>query len=139
MSKLAEKKCIPCDGGTPRLKGKALTKLHKQLNRGWKVVPAVIDVAPVTLSLVTGAAILWVIGGVAIGLLAAATRGSILDRTLMMLGLIGVSMPVYWLGEVMNLITQSRMHDSWRAPRASGRTCSGIWSSVRVPGGRGEK
>ena len=83
------------------------------VNRGWKVVPAVIDVAPVTLSLVTGAAILWVIGGVAIGLLAAATRGSILDRSLMMLGLIGVSMPVYWLGEVMNLITQSRFHGTW--------------------------
>src|SRR6185295_7636676 len=77
------------------------------VNRGWKVVPAVIDVAPVTLSLVVGAAILWVVGGVIIGLVAAATRGSLLDRTLMMLGLIGVSMPVYWLGEVMNLITQS--------------------------------
>jgi len=83
------------------------------VNRGWKVVPAVLDVAPVTLSLVVGGAILWVIGGVLIGLVAAATRGSILDRTLMMLGLIGVSMPVYWLGEVMNLITQSRFHDSW--------------------------
>ena len=83
------------------------------VNRGWKVVPAVIDVVPVTLSLVLGAAILWVIGGVIIGLVAAATRGSVLDRTLMMLGLIGVSMPVYWLGEVMNLITQSRFHDSW--------------------------
>jgi len=83
------------------------------VNRGWKVVPAVIDVAPVTLSLVVGGAVLWVIGGVIIGLVAAATRGSVLDRTLMMLGLIGVSMPVYWLGEVMNLITQSRFHDSW--------------------------
>ena len=83
------------------------------VNRGWKVVPAVIDVAPVTLSLVVGGAILWVVGGVLIGLVAAATRGSILDRTLMMLGLVGVSMPVYWLGEVMNLITQSRFHDSW--------------------------
>jgi peptide/nickel transport system permease protein len=31
----------------------------------------------------------------------------------MVLGLIGISMPVYWLGEVMNLITQSRYHDSW--------------------------
>ena len=28
-------------------------------------------------------------------------------------GLIGISMPVYWLGEVMNLITQSRYHDTW--------------------------
>jgi peptide/nickel transport system permease protein len=83
------------------------------VNRGWKVVPAVIDVAPVTLSLVLGAAILWVIGGVVIGLVAAATRGSVVDRTLMMLGLIGVSMPVYWLGEVMNLITQSRFHGTW--------------------------
>jgi len=83
------------------------------VNRGWKVVPAVLDVAPVTLSLVVGGAVLWVVGGVLIGLVAAATRGSILDRTLMMLGLVGVSMPVYWLGEVMNLITQSRFHDSW--------------------------
>jgi peptide/nickel transport system permease protein len=83
------------------------------VNRGWKVVPAVLAVAPVTLSLVFGAAVLWVIGGVAIGIIAAATRGSILDRSLMVLGLIGVSMPVYWLGEVMNLITQSRMHGTW--------------------------
>ena len=29
------------------------------------------------------------------------------------MGLIGISMPVYWLGEVMNLITQSRYHDTW--------------------------
>jgi peptide/nickel transport system permease protein len=27
------------------------------------------------------------------------------------LGLIGVSVPVFWLGEVVNLITQSRLHD----------------------------
>ena len=31
----------------------------------------------------------------------------------MILGLIGISMPVYWLGEVMNLLTQSRYHDTW--------------------------
>jgi peptide/nickel transport system permease protein len=47
------------------------------------------------------------------GLLAAATRGSVLDRTLMVLGLVGISMPVYWLGAVVNLITQSRYHDTW--------------------------
>jgi peptide/nickel transport system permease protein len=83
------------------------------VNRGWKVVPAVLAVAPVTLSLVVGAAILWITGAVAIGLIAAATRGSLLDRSLMVLGLIGVSMPVFWLGEVMNLLTQSRLHDTW--------------------------
>ncbi len=83
------------------------------VNRGWKVVPAVLDTVPVTLSLVVGAAILWVIFGVIIGLVAAATRGSWLDKLLMILGLIGISMPVFWLGEVMNLITQSRYHDTW--------------------------
>jgi peptide/nickel transport system permease protein len=83
------------------------------VNRGWKVVPAVLQVAPVTLSLVVGAAILWMAGGIVIGLLAAATRGSILDKGLMVLGLIGVSMPVFWLGEVMNLLSQSRLHDTW--------------------------
>ncbi|MEO5760082.1 MAG: ABC transporter permease [Mesorhizobium sp.] len=83
------------------------------VNRGWKVVPAVLDSIPVTLSLVFGAAILWVVVSIIIGIVAAATRGSWLDKLLMALGLLGISMPVYWLGEVMNLITQSRYHDSW--------------------------
>ena len=83
------------------------------VNRGWKVVPAVIDTIPVTLSLVIGAAVLWVVFGMAVGILAAATRGSIIDKSLMAFGLIGCAMPVYWLGEVMNFITQSRYHDSW--------------------------
>jgi peptide/nickel transport system permease protein len=83
------------------------------VNRGWKVVPAVVDTIPVTLSLVIGAAVLWVVFGMLVGILAAATRGSIIDKALMALGLIGVAMPVYWLGEVMNLITQSRYHDTW--------------------------
>jgi len=29
------------------------------------------------------------------------------------LGLLGISMPVYWVGEVMNLFSQSRYHDTW--------------------------
>jgi peptide/nickel transport system permease protein len=83
------------------------------VNRGWKVVPAVLDTVPVTLSLVIGAAVLWVVFGILIGTIAAATRGSWIDRLLMILGLIGISMPVYWLGEVMNLITQSRFKETW--------------------------
>jgi peptide/nickel transport system permease protein len=83
------------------------------VNRGWKVVPAVLDTIPVTLSLVIGAAILWVIFALIIGVIAAARRGTWIDRALTILGLIGISMPVYWLGEVMNLVTQSRYHDTW--------------------------
>ena len=82
-------------------------------NRGQKVIPQLVQATPVTLSLVIGGAILWVIGGIAVGLAAAVTKGSVVDRGLMILGLIGISMPVFWLGEVLNLVTQSRFHDTW--------------------------
>ena len=82
-------------------------------NRGQKVLPQLAQAMPVTLSLVIGGAILWVIGGIVVGLAAAATKGSVIDRGLMIIGLIGISMPVFWLGSVMNLITQSRFHDTW--------------------------
>jgi len=83
------------------------------VNRGEAVIPEIMAGAPITLSLVAGAAVLWVIGGIAIGVAAALTRGGITDRALMVAGLIGVSMPVFWVGEVANLLTQSRLHHSW--------------------------
>lgn len=83
------------------------------VNRGQQIVPSVMQAIPITLSLVVGAAVLWVLGGLFVGVIAAATRGTIIDRGLMMLSLIGVSMPVFWLAEVANLITQSRWHDTW--------------------------
>ncbi|HYZ60993.1 MAG TPA: ABC transporter permease [Acetobacteraceae bacterium] len=81
------------------------------VNRGQLVVPAVLRAAPVTLALATGAAVLWLLAGLAIGLVAAAWRGRAADWAVTGLGLIGVSVPVFWLGEVVNLITQSRLHD----------------------------
>jgi peptide/nickel transport system permease protein len=80
------------------------------VNRGAKVVPQITDAAPVTLSLVFGAAIIWVVVAIAMGLAAAVMRGTFVDPLLMILGLIGISMPVFWLGEVVNLVTQSRLH-----------------------------
>jgi peptide/nickel transport system permease protein len=82
------------------------------VNRGQPVIPEIVDATPVTLSLVLGAAAVWVAGGVALGIAAAVTRGTLVDRALMLLGLIGISMPVFWVGEVANLITQSRLHDT---------------------------
>ncbi len=83
------------------------------VNRGQRVIPEIVAGAPVTLSLVTGAAVLWVLGGLAIGIIAALTRGGVTDRVLMVAGLVGVSMPVFWVGQMANLVTQSRMRDSW--------------------------
>ncbi|TPW28505.1 ABC transporter permease [Martelella alba] len=83
------------------------------VNRGLKVVPQVMNAAPITLSLVFGAAVLWVIGSIIVGVLAALTRDTVIDKGLMVLALIGVSMPVFWFGEIMNLVSQSRFHDTW--------------------------
>lgn len=82
------------------------------VNRGAKVLPQVTAAVPVTLSLVIGAAVIWTLIGVAMGALAAARRGSWVDPLIMALGVLGISLPVYWLGEVVNLVTQSRLHDS---------------------------
>ncbi len=83
------------------------------VNRGQEVLPSITQAVPVTLSLVVGAAVLWVVGGIVVGVMATVWRGTIVDRGLMVLGLIGISMPVFWVGEVANLITQSRYHDTW--------------------------
>jgi peptide/nickel transport system permease protein len=87
--------------------------LESFVNRGSRVIPQVVDAAPVTLSLVFGAAVIWVVVSIAMGLLAAVFRGTPVDTGLMILGLIGISMPVFWLGEVVNLLSQSRMHGSF--------------------------
>ena len=83
------------------------------VNRGQKVVPSIVQAVPVTMSLVIGAALVWVVASVAVGTIACVWRGTIVDRLLMILGLVGISMPVFWVGEVANLITQSRYHDTW--------------------------
>jgi peptide/nickel transport system permease protein len=54
--------------------------------------------APRTLILVAGAAFIWLIMGVAIGVVSAIKRGSLLDRAAMGFALFGVSAPVFWLG-----------------------------------------
>ncbi|MCP1242680.1 ABC transporter permease subunit [Acetobacter lambici] len=87
--------------------------LASYANRGELVVPEIMRAAPVTLSLVTGAAIIWVVLSIAMGVIAAAFKDSWIDRGLMILGLVGISIPVFWLGQVVNLITQNRYHDTW--------------------------
>src|ERR1700752_2602345 len=62
------------------------------------VWPQLISDAPVTLSIAVGAAVLWLIGGVAIGVLSSLRRGSFFDRLSMGIALAGVSLPVFFTG-----------------------------------------
>ncbi len=62
------------------------------------VWPELVDRAPVTFSLAIGAAVIWVVFGVATGVLSALKRGSVFDRGAMTVALAGVSMPIFWTG-----------------------------------------
>jgi len=89
-------------------------------NQGVRVVQEVFAATPATLSLVFGAAVLWVVMAIAIGVAAALLKGTVFDPLLMVLALIGVSAPVFWVGQVANMITQGSLHStflfSWVPP-----------------------
>ena len=55
---------------------------------------------PATFSLSIGAGIVWLFFGVVVGAIAAASAGKLSDRMITVLALIGISMPVFWLGLV---------------------------------------
>jgi peptide/nickel transport system permease protein len=57
---------------------------------------------PRTFALAIGAAILWMVMAVALGLYSAVRAGRFADRGLTVLALIGISMPVFWIGALMN-------------------------------------
>src|ERR687888_1536233 len=55
---------------------------------------------PATFSLTIGAAVIWVFFGVLVGVISAVTAGRLSDRLITILALVGISMPVFWLGLV---------------------------------------
>ena len=61
----------------------------------WKGVPR-------TFSLAIGAALIWMAWGVGLGLFSAMRAGHVSDRLLTLLALVGISMPVFWIGALMN-------------------------------------
>jgi peptide/nickel transport system permease protein len=74
-----------------------VTSYTQQLN----VLDEVRADLPATISLVTGAAVIWLGFGILFGLLSAISAGRWLDRFLTVLALVGVSTPVFFLGAVM--------------------------------------
>ena len=78
------------------------------------VWPDLVDRMPVTLSLAAGAAVLWLLGGVATGVLSALRRGSLFDRSAMGIALAGVSLPIFFTGLLSLSVFSYALH--WAAP-----------------------
>jgi peptide/nickel transport system permease protein len=65
----------------------------------------------VTLGLAIGASILWLVGGVSVGIISALKRGTWIDRIAMIIALAGVSLPVYFTG--LMLLTVFSYGPTW--------------------------
>ncbi len=63
-----------------------------------EVFPEIVKRLPVTFSLAIGAGVIWLIGGVAVGVISAIKKGSIFDRVAMGVALAGVSLPIFFTG-----------------------------------------
>ncbi len=62
------------------------------------VWPQMVSDLPVTLSLAIGAAVIWLVSGVTVGVISALKRGSLIDRFSMGIALAGVSLPIFFTG-----------------------------------------
>jgi peptide/nickel transport system permease protein len=76
--------------------------LGKSLASRQKVNDVVKRAAPVTISLVIGGAILWMIVAVPIGILSALRPRSLLDRAAMVFVLVGISAHPVWIGLILS-------------------------------------
>ena len=81
------------------------------------VTPEILRRLPVSFSLAIGAAVLWLLLGLSIGILSALRRGSFFDRAAMTVALAGVSMPVFWTGLIALSVFSYQL--GWTPPGAT--------------------
>jgi peptide/nickel transport system permease protein len=82
---------------------------------------------PVTITLAVGAAFIWLAMGIPIGIVSGVKKGSFWDRAGMLFALIGVSMPVFWLGQILLYVFWYTLH--W-APASGLEIGASIWQSI---------
>ncbi len=98
-----EKCPAPCLGYSFRNKSPVLPEIQRRF--------------PVTLSLAIGAAAIWLVFGVATGVVSALKRGSLFDRAAMTVALAGVSLPIFWTGLISLSFFSYNL--GWTPPGAS--------------------
>src|SRR5918994_2631497 len=82
---------------------------------------------PVSVALALGAAITWLLIGIPVGIVSAVRRGTVTDRAGMVFALLGVSMPVFWLGYMLLYVFWFRL--GW-APPSGIPIGTSVWQAV---------
>jgi peptide/nickel transport system permease protein len=87
---------------------------------------------PVTIALALGAMVIWLFMGIPIGIVSGVKRGTVWDRSGMLFALIGVSMPVFWLGQILLYVFWYKFHQwfGWGAPASGLEINESILASV---------
>jgi peptide/nickel transport system permease protein len=86
--------------------GKYLERLVLHFDFGYSyqnnqsVKSLIFDRLPATATLAAGAAVVWLLVGIPVGIISAIKRGTWMDRAAMGSALVAISAPVYWLGLV---------------------------------------
>jgi peptide/nickel transport system permease protein len=88
------------------------------------------DFLPATLELTITAMIITVIGGIGLGVMAAAFRDRWPDNVIRLFSISGVSLPVFWLGLIVQLILYDRL--GWFP--AGGRLDTGVQPPTHITG-----
>src|SRR6266576_5879594 len=68
------------------------------------VVSQIVQGIPATFSLTIGAGIIWLFFGILVGVISAVKAGRLSDRVITVLALVGISMPVFWLGIILRYL-----------------------------------
>jgi peptide/nickel transport system permease protein len=80
---------------------------------GTNVVQQIKEGMPATFSLCIGAAIIWVGFGVLVGVISAVKAGKVGDKAITALALVGISLPVAWLGLVLRYLFAGENPNGW--------------------------
>lgn len=92
------------------LKGAATGNLGDSLITHTSVSKEIFDRFPATIELAVVAIILASIFGIAIGVISAVKRNTIIDYVGMITALLGVSMPIFWLGLMLIVLFAVKLH-----------------------------
>ncbi|WDV05973.1 ABC transporter permease [Lysinibacillus irui] len=106
-----------------------------QLNLGYSysysesVIGLIIERFPNTVILALAALLIAVIIGIPAGILAARKQNTIIDYIVMLVSLVGVSMPIFWLGIMLVLFFSVNL--GWFPATGMGNISDGLWTYVK--------
>jgi peptide/nickel transport system permease protein len=93
------------------------------------VLHVVLDRLPVTASIAVYSVLITIPFGVGLGILAALTRGTILDTAITSVALLGLSLPNFWMGLMGALLFS--VHLGWLPAMGYVSPSAGVWPWIR--------